>query len=997
MRLCSIAPGNAFLRVLAEALLDGFPLSKDQARPPLSAWTVLVPTRRSARVLEQTLFEAAGQRALVMPRIKPIGDIDEDLIDDSLPIDGVPNAISKAGQLHLLHKLVKDWAKSNPHYGLATDILASPVQCFNLSRSLQDLLTQTETEETSFDKLQSVYDLDLAGHRAAILSLLGIIATDLPSCLHKASLLGPAARRNRMIRLEAARIIEGRHVGPIIAAGSTGTNPATRELLKAIATHPQGAVILPGLDLDMDDLAWSAVAPEHPQFAMALLLQQWGFERQNVQALGAEAQVRPWLLNTALRPTAVADTWRDAIAKAPASVADLLKGLSLVEADDRHEEARIIALRLRHHLVEAKGTAAVITPDRNLAQRIKVELAHWNLVIDDSSGEALSHVGAGALLVLLIKALQEDFVASSLLALLHHPFCCMGHARNDFLKLVRQLEVACFRGQPAAAGIGGLAKRVAAAAKDAGSNSHTHPLLKVLADGDWQNLLALAAEIEALLGSFEKTTSQPLDVHIASLEAILIALSPLFGNSSGDRLMEVLASLKVESAWGAELDFAEAAPLLLHHLEQETLRPPQQQETRLQLYGLLEARLMTADLVILAGLNETSWPATAQSGPWLNRPMRKSFGLQQPEREIGLTAHDFAQNFNHPQVLVSWSKRASDQPLLPSRWILRLRAVLEVLGVPRENHLHTDYNRIARQMQQPRTFSPLPRPEARPPVAARPRRFSVSDVENLIRDSYHIHAQKILALQPLDPPDDDLDAALRGNLIHAALHHFALDDFKSDETDIRRLLAHGNAVFQPYMDMAEVKFFWWPRFVRMAHAFLPIERQFRSNGQLVWPEAKAKHRFLLAGEEHMLTARADRVDCIAEGTYRLLDFKSGSIPTPKQVASGFSPQLPLEAALLGRGAFENIEAGEVTEAHYVGVSGGAKPAHLVAADKDQTMGDLGEVHFENLQKLLTAFLNRDTPYIPRHHLLRVEAPARFDHLSRRLEWEMANDKKADKP
>ena len=994
LRLYSIAPGNDFLDVLATALLQGFPLATDEPQPPLSAWTILVPTRRSARTLEKRLFEIADQLALVMPRIKPIGDIDEDLIDDSLPEDGVPNAISKAGQLHLLLAAVKAWAGANPQYGLSQDILASPVQCFNLTLSLQELLTQTETEETGFDKLQTVYELDLAGHRTAILSLLGVIATDLPARLHEAGLMGPAARRNRMIRLEATRIAGGLHRGPIVAAGSTGTNPATRDLLKAIASHPQGAVILPGLDTHLDAAAWQAVTPEHPQYAMALMLQQWGVERQQVETMGQKADARQWLLSAALRPSAVADTWRNVIAEKPVPVADMLQNLSLIEAHDRQEEAKVIALRLRHHAVAGTGPAAVITPDRALGQRIKAELAQWNMIIDDSSGEALSHVGAGALLVLLVRALAENFTSTTLIALLHHPLCTMGYERETFLGLARHLEMACFRGKPASKGIAGLAGKVVAAQHEVISNSHAHPLLKKLTPEEWQELQAFAAQLAALFADHDSDTAQPLEYHIAHLDMALQGLAPdwFLADEANLRLQELLEGLKAASPWAPPLNFDEAAPLLLHHLQQETLRPPQNPETQFMLYGLLEARLMPAGLVILAGLNEGSWPAIAQSGPWLNRPMRQSFGLQQPEREIGLTAHDFVQALGHGEVVVTWSKRAAGQPLLVSRWILRLRAVLDVLGHPKENHLHTDYLEIASKLDQPGSFKPHARPEARPPVAARPRRFSVSDVENLIRDSYHIHAHKILALYPVDPPDEDIDAGLRGDLIHQALHAWALENFSCDEADLQRLLAHGKTVFQPYMDMAEVRFFWWPRFVRMATTLIPIEEKFRADARHVWAEVKARHRFMVAGVEHLLTARADRIDQQGDESFRLLDYKSGAIPSAKTVASGFAPQLPLEAALLGRGAFEGVEPGEVTEAFYVEVSGGAKPAHLVTPNKNQTMGELGEKHFESLQNLLATYLSRETAYIPRHHLMLKDAPARFDHLSRRLEWELAGEK-----
>ena len=598
------------------------------------------------------------------------------------------------------------------------------------------------------------------------------------------------------------------------------------------------------------------------------------------------------------------------------------------------------------------------------------------------------------MLILLIKAIESGFAAPALLALLHHPACAFGYARQDFLKRARHLEVACFRGKPALSGITSLPELTQAAQKDSEGNPHAHPLLQVLTAEDWQELQIFTQKLAALFLPFAHQGLQAMEQHIILLEDCLAALATDIAPTDKvhQHLLNLTAALKVESHWAPQQRFADLAPLLQHHLQQETLRPPQRENARLAIYGLLEARLMQADLTIVAGLNEGSWPALVQSGPWLNRPMRNTFGLQQPERELGLTAHDFAQAWGHSQLVVTWSKRAAGQPLIASRWILRLRAVLEVLGLPKLNHLSTEHLSISRQFDQPGTFSPNPRPKARPPVEARPRRFSVTDVEKMLRDSYHIHARRILCLQPLEPLNKDIDASLRGNLIHHALHSWALDVFAGDDSDLDNLLAHGRKSFAPFMQLAEVQHFWWPRFERMARAMMAVEKNFRSTALAVTPEVKAKYLLKVRDVEHYLTARADRLDQLPDEQFRIIDYKSGKIPTDKQVAAGFAPQLTLEAALAGRGAFEGHPPGQVVEATYIGVSGGAKPVELRNIGDEHDVSELGEKHFILLKALLEKFLDPNTAYIPRHNIMSHTEVATFDHLSRRFEWELAMEK-----
>jgi ATP-dependent helicase/nuclease subunit B len=985
----TIAAEQTFLQVLARAVLEGFPIGKTDTA--LSRWTILVPNRRSARTLESILLAESGATALLLPRIKPIGDIDEDLVADSLPQAGLPDGMSKTDHLHTILLLLMRWAEQNPTAQLAQDVLQSGSQAFALATSLQQLVNQFETEDMNVDDLKGVYDLDLAGHRQNILDLLKVVTAELPALLAKENLMGLAARRNALIRLEAQRIARHTHKGPIIAAGSTGTNPATRDLLKAIAENPMGAVVLPGLDRELDDAAWSAITPEHPQYALRSMLAQLGVQRRDVNVLGAAQDKRMWLMGQALRPAAVAEAWATTLVGAAPDVKHGLQHVELVEAADRQQEADVIALRLRRHVAESKGKAALITPDRDLATRVTAALKRWNLEIDDSAGEPLTHAGRAALLVLVLAAVEEKFSASSLFALLYQRDCTLGLSLTEHLQRVRALELAGFRGIPKADGLGDLAMRLQARRQNVVNDPYTHPMLRGLTDEMWTGAQQLAAQLSAILKPFADPVPKPLAEHVDLLLLALDALSPPGESiSPADQvLLDVMEALRNGSHWHPVLPLGKAQHSIVQALARETLRSPLDEYNRLAIYGLAEARLIDVELAILGGLTEGAWPEHPDAGPWLNRPMREVLKLQQPERDIGVTAHDFAQGFGHAQVMVTWPKRVGGAPAVPSRWVLRLKAVMQASGVIPQAVLNTELGDLARRLDAPDRFSPLRRPQAKPPVAARPTHFSVTRIEKLVRDSYWVYARGILKLVPLDAIGEDVDAALRGSLIHAALHAWitALPQVAEVE-GLKLLLAKGREVFQPYIELPEVARFWWPRFVRMAAEFVEDDHGLRANTLNTVTEISGTYKFPVAGVEHRLTARADRIDIERDGFMRLVDYKTGAVPSIAQMKSGFAPQLTLEAYIAMQDGFKELQSSNVRDVVYIFVGGTAKGVAVTSlADKNDVMAEANKA-FAGLLKLLEAFQIPTTAYIPRHNPKMEDEISDYDHLSRKLEWQL---------
>jgi ATP-dependent helicase/nuclease subunit B len=1043
MRVFSVPLSVPFLRSVIAALVDGRLVEGFEARAnpeQLAQATLYLPTRRAGRMAREIFLDELNTDAAVLPRIVALGDIDEDELafaqatTPGLAALEIPPAMDGLQRRLLLAQLIAAWAKQiRPRDPIQAPLVTGgPDSTLALADDLARLMDDMVTRKVEWSALDGLVPEALDEYWQLTLKFLSIAREVWPGILGAHGRIEPAARRDLLIEAEAARLT-AHHDGPVIAAGSTGSMPVTAKFLQAVAALPNGAVVLPGLDTDLDDEAWQSIggiksadgqtttqpSSNHPQFAMHALLQRFGIKRGDVQILGQVApHGRDVLASEAMRPSNATAQWHRRLAE-PAIVERIAAGmqdLAVIAAANPEMEALAIAVAMREarHL---NKSAALVTPDRALARRVMAALGRWNLLFDDSGGDSLMDISAGIFARLAAETVARQLEPPTLLALLKHPLCRLGAREGAFKRAVETLELVLLRGTRPQAGSLGLKRDfdrfcdelAKLRLKEPSSLHGSEPRTRVK-DSELQQAVELIISLQSALAPLENlAAAKPYDFAALAEQHrnVLIELSRdehgaalAFEGHQGSVLASAFDDLLGEGApSGLTVTSGDYPQLFQTAFADRVVRRPEVANAQLRIYGPLEARLTQSDRVILGGLVEGVWPPAPRVDPWLSRPMRHALGLDLPERRIGLSAHDFAQLLGAKDVILSHATKVGGAPAVASRFLHRLKAVAGDERWKAAIAAGEHYVRYAGELDRPDQIKPVEQPAPKPPRAARPLKLSVTAIEDWLRDPYTIYAKHILKLEPLDPVDMPLSAADRGSAIHDALGEFtqkyATTLPEHPATVLREI---GAKFFAPLMERPEARALWWPRFKRIAEWFAGWETNRRGDIAAIFAEIKGEISIRLDNERSfVLSARADRIERRRDGSYVILDYKTGQPPTGKQVRMGLSPQLTLEAAILREGGFENIPAdSSVSEYSYVRLSGNNPPGEQKPLELKINKGDTpqppdaaADHARQQLEKLIRAFDDEAQGYTSLNLSMWSNRYGSYDDLARIKEWSAA--------
>ena len=898
-KVYSIAAHRGF----ADALVAGLVPRYREPEFGLARLTLLVPSTRARRTISEAFirhFGANDEPGLLMPRMAVVGDLDLDEalgpLLDPLGAQDIPRAIDPMRRWLALARLIEVQERGEGR------VVPKGATLLRLARETAATMDRLLAEEIAPDDLLDprVVDLDkdLAAHWQETLRLFAAVQQRWRFQLQEWGAVDAATRRNLLFRHAARRWKSEPPATPIVAAGVTSAAPALADLLRVVSELPQGAVILPDFDLAMDDAVWeelgrAGAVPEpggepfargdavsHPQYHLKLLLNRMSVARAEVQPWHrrGEAAARPersHAISALFLPPEASRSWIDL----PADKRRL-SGVRIMQSATSEEEAQGVALLVRQALEIPGKRIAVVTPDRALARRIVAHLARWSIAADDSGGRPLSQTAAGRLLLLIAEVAANGAAPVALTALLTHPLASAGMDRREWLAHTRTLERA-LRGPRPREGLEPLARLVAKAAD-------RNPGLAEW----WARVEAILSRLLALPAS--APLAETLEVLVAASEAL--GGEELWSREDGRALARFVEELTHNARdAGTEFETGQIDLVLRDAMDDIAVRPPWGGHPRVAIYGLLEARMSRADLVICAGMNEGIWPARGTVDALLAPPVLRALGVPGADFRIGLSAHDLAGALGAPEVVLSRAARDEGGPAIPSRFLLRVQALL---GDLRKAHEDAAPVELARSLADAESASPYPRPAPNPSAKQRDVDISATALDRLLGDPFQFYANKIMELADLDALEAEPGPAWQGTTAHTILQRWHEALRTDPEAEISQVM---DAVMEEANAHPLLRTLWQPRLLA---ALEWVADQVRtSDREVVAVEAKGEMQF----EEVRVHGRADRIDRLPDGGLAIIDYKTGTAPSPTKVKAGYALQLGVLGLIAEAGGFPDAQ------------------------------------------------------------------------------------------
>jgi ATP-dependent helicase/nuclease subunit B len=957
-------------RGFADALVAG--LIPRYAEPDLglARLTLLLPSTRAARTVQEA-FVRASEGGLLMPRMAVVGDIDLDetlgaLLDPLGSADIAP-AVDPTRRWLRLAEILRDEMGADAPRGPALMRLARET-----ARTMDRLLVEDiGPEELRQERVLRAVE-EQAEHWMRATHRFARVQARWLAELEASGMLDASARRNRLFDHAARRWRAAPPATPVVAAGVTSAAPALADLLRVVSELLRGAVILPDLDLSMSDDVWKELgaagggdnpgdppfapgdAVTHPQYHLKLLLNRMGVNRGEVQpwhraGITKGPPARSHAISALFLPPEASRVWVDL----PADKRRMA-GVRVMENPTPEAEAQSIALLIREALEVPEKRVALVTPDRGLARRVVQHLARWNIEADDSAGRPLSQTTSGRLFLQLAELAGEAAAPVALVAALGNPLARSGEPRADWLSGLRAMELA-LRGPRPAPGLAALGP-VATKARVAEWWREVETILEPLLDGnvrtlaDWLDRLSIAGE--ALAGD------------------------ALWARVDGRALAAFVEDLRVHAREvGTEIEAEDLHAVLRDAMDPVAVRPPYGGHPRIAIYGLIESRMARADLVIGAGLNEGTWPARPATDPLLAPAVLRALGVPGADFRIGLSAHDLAAVLGAPEVVLSRARRDERGPAIASRFLLRVQALLGELGPA---HREDRAPRLAGAIDWALAAEPYRRPEPRPTAAQRRVPLPVTGLDRLRADPYQFYASNVLRLPELEALDADPGPAWQGKLAHAILEVWHKTGRPLPEIATEKLAEMNphpltRALWRPRLLKALE---WVAETIAADPARTPV--LFEESGKIDWRGVTIK-------------GRIDRLDQLADGTFAVVDYKTGGPPKRSQVAAGYALQLGTLGLMLEEGAF-GTTTGVASAFEYWSLARDgdgfgyvAYPYVVNTRQKGLSIEEFIPRTREWLDEALDNWILGDMPFTAR---LNPDAPgyATYDQLMRLDEW-----------
>ncbi|MBR1948283.1 MAG: PD-(D/E)XK nuclease family protein [Alphaproteobacteria bacterium] len=950
-KIFNVSSSNCFVEVLAEKLLEDY----KENLLDLSKVLILLPNRRAQRTLSDAFVKLKGMTPTLLPQMRAIGDVSEDEImlsgdDVQSEFVSLPAVIDANERTMLFMKLIMSRYKE---FGLEKISLS---QACSLALELGALIDSAQMYGLDWNNLANLVPEEYAEHWQETLRFLEIITAFWPGILKERGVVDSSERKNKLIEIQSNIWERQKPHQRIIIAGTTAVSPMMKKLVKVVLMLEKGEVWLAGLDKDLEDEAFEVIDESHSQYELKQLIDYLGVKRQDViEVVKSKNHHREKLISEIMRPAETSDKWLELNGKIEGKALD---GIKIVECGDIRTEALTIAVIIRRALEEKEKTIALVTPDRNLARRVACELQRWNIDVDDSAGVPLSLTSWGIFMRLVVDAILPKSSKENILALIKHKLFTIGQNKANVEEVVGALDKILWRSEE--------------------DNDKAKDLLS-----HFYNKTKSFAEL------MQKPTALLKDIlreHILLAEFfsdndISEGAKNLWLGEDGQAGADFIANLLLKADVLGEIETSEYLRFFETMMSSIMVRRKRSSHKRVRILGPMEARLNHFDEMILGGFNEGVWPSSPKADPWMSRPMKKDFGFEAPEKQIGVLALDFANLLGAKNIIITRAKVNCGTPTVKSRWLMRFETILQALNINKKSLIDEDVVYLAMELDKEERSYRIEAPCPKPPVEARPRKMSASAFEKLIRDPYGVYAEYILKLKPLEDLNKEEDMRDFGNVVHNVLEEFNKQyPSKLPDNAEEILIKMGNDAFEKSNFKKEKKAFWLPKMKKMMQWIAKEEASYRKDVVKVHNEVWGKFYIEdLPNGRFEIYARADRVDSLVGGKINIIDYKTGRARTKTEINKGFAPQLPIEALIAQEGGFDNIKKDDVNALMYWKLG-----SDVIKVDEN--IDDILLKTKEHITTVLNLFDFASTGYLSRPNPKAVPEYSDYEHLARVKEW-----------
>ena len=959
MNIYNIQASKSFLQSLITGIIAKF------GSDPIDICKIkiLLPTKRACRMFDETYLEMMDYKPCVIPKTYPIGDLGEDEIIIENFLQEAPefylkvrSPISDFEQHIILAKLIQKHHKTKK-----LNLLDS----MDLATSLISFYADFKRDEIEFSELNKLEMFDISEGWQEMLEFLKIVTEEYPKYLLSIKKSDPVTYRNYLINMMSEIWQKNPPSHPVIIAGSTGSIAVTRKLIKTIYSMKNGYVILPSVDLSLDEETWNILDLTHPGYMLKQLLDYVGIDRNDVIEWDGSTinEENAKFMHAVFTPSFLTYKWH--------LLEKNLKphNFKLIECEKLSSEAQVISLIIRDFIEEdASKKAIIVTNNQDLAKIIRTYVKRWDLNIENSAGDKISETKIGKIFTLAAEMLNSNFEASETLALLKHVL----DSDDDKLSLFEKIV---FRDLKLKNGLNSIYKKL-----------EQDPEILLW----FKDFIARGSEFI----SYRNKTSnfnEILIAHIKFIENIYGGREKLYQGKIGEKFHACLTMLLGVSEQINKVSFSEYSRIFQNFMNSQTIRIPDNTYPNIKILSPIEARHIDADLVIIAGVNETVWPRSIPTNPWMSKAMRKELGLSPEEHIISLSAHDFYKLCHMKNVIITYSNYIDGSPSTPSRWIQRIRALAEYLSI--ENDLKPDkpFLEWARAIDFSGKYEPISAPSPVPALNIRPRKLSVTQIEKLIRNPYAIYASSILNLKKLTPLEKEPDNADFGSFIHKVLDSYNKQYDKISDNHEEFLLNIAKKILEDYREF-EIYDFWRQRFLNISKWFLEYDSKERKNHQ-IYSEISGKISFETANGPFTLTAKADRIAIDKYDNISIIDYKTGYLPSLHDSNNFLSPQLSLEGLIATRNGFKSLDIGvnySITSLTYILLKASENSSEIRhiknSEDAGEEMQQFITLTSHNLQELILKYDNPATSYQAYPDKKIAPSYDDYEHLSRVKEW-----------